>query len=79
MMRFHLISHELGEHAVGFNYPDDLQAQRAEHGGVHGDFPQMLGVHLAKLGQQRGSATVCALGRRAIPVSCKPWQAVAVF
>jgi hypothetical protein len=46
--RLHLVAHQHGEHAVGLDGVVDLHAQQAAHGGVHGGFPQLLGVHFAQ-------------------------------
>jgi hypothetical protein len=37
--RFHFVSHEHGEHTIGFDGIVDLHAQQAAHRGVHGGLP----------------------------------------
>jgi len=46
--RLHLIPHQHGEHAIRLDGIVDLHAQQAAHVGVHGGFPQLLGVHFAQ-------------------------------
>ena len=43
-----LVTHEHGEHPIGFNGIVNLHAQQTTYGGVHGGFPQLSGVHLAQ-------------------------------
>ena len=44
----HLVTHQHGEHPVGFNRIFNLHAQEPAHLGVHGGFPQLFRIHLTQ-------------------------------
>jgi hypothetical protein len=46
--RLDVVAHQRGEDFVGGDGVVDLHLEQAAHGGVHGGFPQLFGVHFAQ-------------------------------
>jgi len=66
---FHVVAHQRAEDLVRRNGVVDLYAQQAAHGGVHGGFPELFGVHFAQ-------AFVALLGDAAFHVGEHPADGV---